>query len=369
MPQYKTPDFCSPPAGLATVFENQSKRSFFDLPLWYDLMARFGVPSGTEICVFTDERPGSRVAVPLRLVANNRRLGLKSLANFYSVEHDLIAAPDADLKIGFGAVLSEIKRSIPRCDCLSFSELDPASPSYGILYQALRDSGFLVECVFASGTWYEDTTGMSFGDFIAARPSELRNTWRRKQRSLERSGRLRVAFFPGDIEIEEAITDYQTTYGASWKEAEPFPQFMPALIKLAAELGALRLGIYYVDGLPAAAQFWILWKDRAVIYKLAHDKQLDELSLGTLLTMEMVERVLAGDCPREINFGRGDDPYKKLWLPKRRERWHLNAYNPRTVGGLASGLRQEAAKFYHRLRGEPTMPPSFMAQRSHAYSA
>src|SRR5207302_827569 len=80
-----------------------------------------------------------------------------------------------------------------------------------------------------------------------------------------------------------AIADYQTIYAASWKPPEDFPEFIPALIRLAAELGALRLGIYYIDGAPAAAQFWILWHGRAVIYKFAHDKQFDDLSLGTLL--------------------------------------------------------------------------------------
>ncbi len=356
MPQYDNPNFLSLPAGLAAVFGRSGRTSFFELPQWYDLMARFGVPDGTEIRVFTDERPGSMVAVPLRVAAENQRRCLASLANFYSVEHGVIAAPEADLEKGFAAILSDIQASRPRLDCLRVLELDPRDSSYRALCRALRNAGFLVECALASGTWFEDTAGLTFADYYAERPSALRNTWRRKRHSLDRSGRLRTAFYPGSISIAEAITDYQITYAASWKAAEPFPHFMPALIELAAELGALRLGIYYIDRSPAAAQFWILWDGRAVIYKLAHDERFDTLSLGTLLTMEMIERVLQSDHPREINFGRGDDPYKKLWLPQRRERWNINAFNSRTIPGLALGLKREVAKFVSWKRGQPRAP-------------
>jgi hypothetical protein len=356
MPLYRNLDFLQLPSRLARLFKTVAEDSFFALPAWYDLMARHGAPAGSEILVYTDERPGSAMALLLRSTGREAGRCLTSIANAYSVEHAIIFGRGADLDAGFAAILSEILSERPRWDGLGLAELDPLDPSYRTAVRSLRRAGLLVECAFASGTWYEETAALSFADYLAARPSELRNTWRRKRRRVDRSNRLSRAFFADAARIDQAIADYQTIYAASWKPAEDFPEFMPALIRLAAELGALRLGIYYIDGLPAAAQFWILWRGRAVIYKLAHDKRLDDLSLGTLLTMEMTERVLAHDHPREITFGRGDDHYKKLWLPKRRERWGINAANPRTWSGLGLGLKREVGKFYHRLRGERVSP-------------
>ena len=356
MPLYKNPDFSKLPPGLAMIFDEASQASFFASQQWYDLLARFGTPPRTEIRVYTDERPGSMMAVPLQVSIEEGRGCLASLANFYSVEHAVIAAPDTGLDRGLAAILGEIGCERPRWDCLRLTELDPRDPSYDALVRTLRRAGLFVECTPGSGTWYETTEGMTFSDYLAARPAQLRNTARRKRRRSETAGRLSTAFVADASGIDAAIADYQTVYAASWKPPELFPFFIPALIRLAAELGALRLGIYYLDGVPAAAQFWIVWHGRAVIYKLAHDRRFDNLSLGTLLTMEMFERVLLQDRPTEINLGRGDDPYKRLWLPKRRERWGITAANPRTIRGLRLGLRREAAKLYHRVRGEPVAP-------------
>jgi hypothetical protein len=364
MPVYKNPDFRGPPPGLAAIFAEGGQQSFFSLPHWYDLLTRFGIPQGTEIRVYTDERPGSMMAVPLKISKNGRLNCLSSLANFYSVEHELIAAPDANLEVGLTAILSDITAERPRWSCIRFSELDPGATSYHALVRRLRGAGLAVECTPGAATWYETTVGLDFDRYLADRPSQLRNTCRRKRRRLRTSHTLDFAFFSDGSGIEQAVSDYERVYAASWKEREPFPQFIPSLIRLAAELGALRLGIYYIDGIPAAAQFWIVWQGRAIIYKLAHDKRFDEFSLGTLLTMEMVERVLTSDTPHEINLGRGDDLYKSLWLSKRRERWGITAANLRTVEGLWLGLERELAKIYHRLRGQSISPPAALGTRT-----
>ena len=208
---------------LACLFKTVAKDSFFSLPAWYDLMARYGVPAGSEIRVYTDERPGSVMAVPLCSIALEAGRCLTSLANAYSVEHAIISGPGTDLDAGFAAILSEILSERPRWDGLGLAELDPLDPSYRTAVQSLRRAGLLVECAFASGTWYEETAALSFADYVAARPSELRNTWRRKRRSVDRSNRLSRAFFADAARIDRAIADYQTIYAASWSRPKPSP--------------------------------------------------------------------------------------------------------------------------------------------------
>src|SRR5215472_2858671 len=358
MPVYTNPDFRRLASGLTEAFGNTSRDSFFALPAWFDLMARYGVPRGTEIRVYTDERPASTTMVVAQTATLGRRRILASLTNPHSLEHGILHGPKADLETGLAAILSEILAERPQWDCLTFAELDPREPSYAVLAEAMRSAGLLVECCFCSGTWYEETAGLGFAGYVVARPSELQNTWRRKRRKLEQSKRLTKLFIEDSNGIDQAIADYETVYAASWKPAEFFPGFVPALLRLAGGLRALRLGIYHLDGIPAAAQFWIVWNGRAVICKLAHDKRFDDLSPGTVLTMEMFDRVLTMDRPREISFGRGDDPYKRLWLSKRRERWGIFAANPRTWRGLSLGfgLKRQAAVLYHRLRGERVAP-------------
>ena len=193
-------------------------------------------PRATEIRVYTDERPGSAAALLAQTTTEDDGRNLASLTNAHSLEHGILHAPGADLATGLDAILSEILAERPQWDCLTLSELDPREPSYAALIGALRRAGLLVERCFSSGTWYEETAGLSFPDYVSGRPSELRNTWHRKRRKLERGNRL-TTFFLDDVEgLDRAVADYKTVYAASWKPPELFPDFVPALIRLAGEL-------------------------------------------------------------------------------------------------------------------------------------
>src|SRR3954468_21028243 len=108
MPLYKNPDFLRPPPGLARIFGDNRQQSFFALPQWYDLMARFGVEAGTEIRVYTGERSHSSAAMLLQTTPGQSPLTLLSLANFYSIEHGPVGTGTDSLDPALDAIIVEI---------------------------------------------------------------------------------------------------------------------------------------------------------------------------------------------------------------------------------------------------------------------
>ena len=337
------PDFLALPPHLAALFTAAGTQSFFSQAGWYSIMTRRAREPGSQIRVYADsDRPTA--ALVCRTDGDRR---LQGLANFYSVEHGPIFG-DADASNAIAGLAGEIAGESRSRELFRLSALDPGDIAFGALARGLKAAGWMVKPHFEFGVWFEDTRGCDFSRYFAARPGELRHTYRRRL-ARARTHRLDFRLADGHSDISSLIADYEEIYRQSWKESEPFPDFMPELIRWSFSLGALRMGVIRIDDVPAAAQFWILWQGRAVIYKLAHDQRYDALSPGTLLTMRMFEHVLESDRPNEVNFGRGDDPYKKMWLPRRRERWGLVAANPRTLAGLRLGLRGVAAGLRDRI--------------------
>ena len=346
----ENPDFLHLPAAQQALFAAAAERSFFALPLWYHVLARHGTDKAAVPRLYLDDRDAPSVALVCTAADSTRRLA--SLSTYYSTEHGpLYATGEPRLATALGDIAAALLREQPRWHALQLAGLDPADPAYPALVAAFGKAGWSVFPYFDSGTWYEETSSLDFARYVAERPAALRNTWRRRSTKLDAEAKPTFIFHEDGSALDQAVADYETVYRASWKESEPYPDFAPALIRTAAETGALRLGILKLDDVPAAAQLWLHWRGRTTIYKLAHDRRFDDLSVGTILTMRMMERVLERDRPVEINFGRGDDEYKKLWLTKRRERWGLFVANPRTVTGFGLALREQIAGRLRRWRG------------------
>lgn len=347
-------DLASLPEGYSTLLASAGKRCFQAGAPWFALQLGACLEPGDRPRLLAIEDAGGRPALllPLRRCARAARFrGTRELASACSVFTTRFEPPSpAGACAAAWQATAASLREADGYDVLDLNALPRDGAAFAALRDALAAAGFIVRPYFHFGNWYEAVGGIGFEDYMARRPSALRNTVRRKRRSLEREHVLEFPLWRDAADLQRAIETYERVYAASWKTPEPYPGFMPGLIRAAAAAGALRLGACLVDGVPAAVQLWLVAGGRATIFKLAYDERFRDASVGSLLTAEMARHALEADRVEEIDFGRGDDAYKRDWLAERRERWGLLAFHPRRPRALAAAALQGLAGLRPRRR-------------------
>lgn len=221
--------------------------------------------------------------------------------------------------------------------------LDLADPRWPDLLAGIRAGGLTPLTFDHFGNWHTDVTAVDFAAYLAARPGALRSTLKRRGDRLAACGAaLRVV--TGGLDLPGAVAAYQSAYARSWKGAEPYPAFNPALMRAAAAAGSLRLGLLERGGAALAAQFWVVSDGTATVLKLAYDEAEKESSPGTVLTGLIIEHLMTHDRLTDLDFGRGDDSYKRDWTGDRRQRSGVVLANPRHPAGILAMARHAAGR-------------------------
>lgn len=338
------------------LFDNSGAECFFTSLPWFELFAKHALHEHEKIRIYCSvSGPNASPQFHAALAALERPSHSKlfkprritSLSNYYSPLFSPVLK-SAECQDAIRQIATEIANETPKWDVVDLKPLEVSSHTFELLKEALASAGFAVQTYFCFGNWYLEVGGRKFHEYFAGLPSALRNTILRKRKKLERSGRAKLSITIEGHELEEAIEAYNRVYIASWKKPEPYPTFIPALIRTCARFNCLRLGIVRIDGQPAAAQLWIIHKGRALIYKLAYDERFRDLSLGTILTATMLEYVIDVDHVQEVDYLTGDDSYKKDWMSHRRERWGILAMNPRTIYGATAIARHIGGRLIKR---------------------
>ena len=332
-------------AAYAGLFAQCAAPTFYAHPDWFRNLSETCLGADEDAVVFSalDANGAALAALPAKRHTASHLLpgarAISALTNFYSCGFEPLTRPGCDVAVACRALVGAMTTDPWNPDILQLDTLPREAPLFDALLAAVREQGWPMRRYFHFGNWFEDVRGLSYDAYLARRPSRLRNTIVRKQRQLEKAHDVRVEICQTPIELDTAMASYEAIYAESWKTAEPFPSFTPGLARCAAENGALRLGICHLDGAPVAAQIWLTYDGRATIFKLAYAERHRRLSLGTVLTAQMMRHALEVDRVVEVDFGRGDDGYKQDWLSQRRERWGILACNPRRFRGLAVAAR------------------------------
>ncbi len=320
----------------------RSEQNSFDLGFdWFVLLADMALDADDQIRIYVtysdDTQHHVQCVLPLKYKTASRELF--ALTNFYTSLYAPALAHTNALAI-MVACFSAIRHDTSAWHSLRLQPLAYDTNEYAQIKTALHQAGWLVFEFFCFGNWYLPIVTTNYDLVLATFPSRVKSTLKRKRKQFLTNSNSNLIIVNGGENLEQFIQDYAQVYASSWKKPEPYPEFIPALIRLCAQRGWLRLGLAYIDGKIAAAQIWIVCYGRAAIYKLAYDARFEHYSVGTLLTDHLMRYVIEVDHVSEVDYLIGDDPYKRDWMTHRRERWGLIAYNPRTVLGILGALGQ-----------------------------
>ena len=256
--------------------------------------------------------------------------GLEPLTNWYAFTWSELATAGAERE----ALLEALARDLTsRAGRVTLGKLPDEDGTATRLERAFRRAGWIVLREACDSNHVLPLAGRSYADYLAARPGPLRTTLKRKARKVAVEI---VTSFRSD-----AWQAYEAVYAASWKPGEGDPALLRRFAEAEGAAGRLRLGLARHDGEVVAAQFWTVEDGVASIHKLAHLESARPLSAGSTLSAALFEHVIDRDKVAWVDFGTGDDPYKRDWMEQVRPRWRLTCLrpgDPRNWPALAKGL-------------------------------
>jgi CelD/BcsL family acetyltransferase involved in cellulose biosynthesis len=326
-----------PPDALLLMGESAG---IFAARAWWEVVQAHATPAGA-VASFVAIRSAGQIVALLPMLQTGKRLS--SLTTPYTCEYAPLftAGLDRATEVAAMATFGAFCRSlgVVRLDALPAEWAGLANLAVGMRQAGLRALPF-----DHFGNWYEDVDGLDWATYLKRRAGELRATIRRRLRRAEKLPDARFELFTQPAQMDAATQAFESVYRRSWKTPEPFPTFNAAAMRAMAARGVLRFGVWSIAAEPVAVQVWVVHDRHATVLKLAHDEAFKAHSPGTVLTALVLRHLLDQEHVARIDFGRGDDVYKRGWATQRRQRIGLLLVNPWRWSGMAALARHAVAR-------------------------
>lgn len=310
------------------VLQGTNAASPFDRAEWFALLADSGL---TPLIATVGDDPMAALALTR---ANGR---IEPLRNWYSFTWRPLLPEGQEGDV----MLTELGRSLKtQAHRVTLWPVPDEDGSATRLETAFRSAGWQVVRKQCDHNHVSPVNGRSFAEYWASRPGQMRTTLKRKAKKV--SIELLTHFNP------VAWADYESVYAASWKPEEGDPALLRRFAEQEGAAGRLRLGIARADGLAVAGQFWTVEHGTAYIHKLAHCEEAKPLSAGTTLSAALFEHVIDRDRVTLVDFGTGDDPYKRDWMELDRPRYRIDALDPRQPRAWPALMKRVLARLLPR---------------------
>lgn len=277
----------------------------FDRAEWYALLAQ----TGLKPLIATAQDDDERAALALTECGGR----IVPLRNWYSFTWRQLAAPGKRADALLYAIAHQLRDRGHRVTMAPVPDEDGSATR---LADAFAAAGWRVEVTRCDTNHVLKVGARTFEQYWDTRPGPLRTTLKRK------SGKVSVTIL--DRFEADAWEQYEAVYAASWKPSEGKPEMLRAFAEAEGTAGRLRLGLASHEGLAVAAQFWTVENGTAFIHKLAHRHTHQRLSAGTTLSAALFQRVIDTDRVILIDFGTGNEAYKRDWMDATRPRYQID---------------------------------------------
>lgn len=168
--------------------------------------------------------------------------------------------------------------------------------------------------------YYIEMEGRSYQDYLAGFSSKTRSTLNRKHRKLvERSGgalEMRTFTRPDQVEafMADAVPLSRRTYQTRLLDAGlPEGEEAIAGMKALAQADRMRAYILYLDGRPVSYLYLPVAEGIITYAYLGYDPDYAQLSVGTVLQMEALQRLFAEQRYRYFDFTEGEGAHKQMF--------------------------------------------------------
>ena len=314
---------------LPSTARAEGQASPFHRAEWFDLLTQHGFAGAGRFDVH-GECGAATAWLPLRIEKPGHFAGL---TNWYSFSiRPLYAGPPHPGERGTALVrlFDNLRPRVARLTLYPVPAIDDLPDS---MIHALRRAGWWVRSTPIGDRHWLDLVGMDHDGWWESRPGMLKSTVRRKTKKGVVDISIETDFDP------QSWAAYEHVYAASWKPEEGDPTLLRAFAEADSARGTFRMGLARIASKPVAAQFWTVEDGTAFIHKLAHVEDSQKASPGTLLSAALFRHVITADRVQRVDFGTGNDAYKRDWMNRHDPLWCIEAFNPSRIAAWGPALR------------------------------
>jgi CelD/BcsL family acetyltransferase involved in cellulose biosynthesis len=223
-------------------------------------------------------------------------------------------------------------------DVMELDRIPEENNVFNIFSEVISQLKLDFRTYLSARNWYLDGIDYSFSQYFENLPKKIQKDVQYCRRRLGKMGDLQFQIELDSNCLDHYLDLYDKVREKSWKAPEKDKTFVREFTKLAAEKGWMRLAFLRYNDVPIACQKWVVCNQIAYIWDVLHDEDYGKHSPGKILSTEISQYVFNHDKVIEIDFMTGDEPYKKDWTPKRRERKGITIFNNTARGKLLAIL-------------------------------